>query len=299
MHGRNTQSGFDAQRVTVTGIGRGVYVAEEFVVRKVRPTEPDWKGDYMRRIALALLSTTLLGGMAAAADLGVRGPAYKAAPPPAPYFSWTGCFIGGHVGGLWATKDWTDRTTPGGATFGRSLGSHDADGGLGGIQAGCDYQFAGGFVVGIQGDYAWTDTDGSHADQLLTGVTDRTRIKSLSSVTGRVGYAWDRFLGYVRGGGAWERDNYDVFVTSTNLTLATASETRGGWTLGVGGEYAFTPWLSGFAEYNYYDFGTRENRFITPAGGAFGIADIKETKSVAKVGLNFRFGSGGPLYAKY
>jgi hypothetical protein len=27
--------------------------------------------------------------------------------------------------------------------------------------------------------------------------------KSLASVTGRVGYAWDRFLGYVKGGGAF------------------------------------------------------------------------------------------------
>ena len=41
-------------------------------------------------------------------------------------------------------------------------------------------------------------------------------------------------------------------------TFATAGETRGGWTVGVGGEYAFTNYLSGFVEYNYYDFGTRD-----------------------------------------
>ena len=40
----------------------------------------------------------------------------------------------------------------------------------------------------------------------------------------------------MKGGGAWERDRYDI--TSAGTTFFTASETRGGWTLGVGGEYA-------------------------------------------------------------
>jgi outer membrane immunogenic protein len=103
-------------------------------------------------------------------------------------------------------------------------------------------------------------------------------------VTGRVGYAWDRFLGYVKGGGAWESDEYSVF---SGLAISTASEIRTGWTIGVGGEYAFTDWLTGFVEYNFYDFGTKSNTF----GGTFGtpIIDIKETKSVAKAGLNIKF----------
>src|SRR4051794_9753715 len=107
----------------------------------------------MRRIALALLSTTLLSGIAAAADLRapVRGPAYSA---PAYGHNWTGCFVGGSVGGLWATKDWTVNAADPFFTTGRAFGSHDANSWLGGVQVGCDYQFAGGFVVGIQGDYA-------------------------------------------------------------------------------------------------------------------------------------------------
>jgi opacity protein-like surface antigen len=36
-----------------------------------------------------------------------------------------------------------------------------------------------------------------------------------------------------------------------------ASETRGGWTVAAGGEYAFTDWLTGFVEYEYHGFGTR------------------------------------------
>src|SRR3954447_21132653 len=100
----------------------------------------------MRRIALALLSTTLLSGIAAAADLRapVRGPAYSP-PPPAYAHNWTGCFVGGSVGGLWATKDWTVNATDPFFTTGRPFGSHDTNSWLAGVQAGCDYQFAGGF----------------------------------------------------------------------------------------------------------------------------------------------------------
>jgi hypothetical protein len=71
---------------------------------------------------------------------------------------------------------------------------------------------------------------------------------------------------------------------------------RGGWTVGVGGEYAFTDWLTGFAEYDFYGFGTRTIGF--PVGPIVANIDIKETKSVFKVGLNWKFG-GGPVVARY
>jgi len=224
---------------------------------------------------------------AIAADMPVKAPAYKA-PSAVVAYSWTGCYVGGHVGGLWAHKDWT-LTTPGDPFFGQSLGSHNADSWLGGVQGGCDYQFAGHFVVGVQGDYSWTDAEGSHIDNALSILTNRTRIKSLSTVTGRVGYAWQQFLGYVKGGGAWERDEYDAFVTATGAPFDAASETRSGWTVGIGGEYAFTNYLSGFVEYNYYDFGTRQLTFIDPTGAFSDHIDIKERKSVVRVGLNLRW----------
>ena len=93
----------------------------------------------------------LVATSAMAADVGVYG-----APPPTPvypvyslYYKWTGCYVGGHVGGLWAHKEWVDHD-PASVTFGSSDGSHDPSGVLGGLQAGCDYQFAGGFVVALR-----------------------------------------------------------------------------------------------------------------------------------------------------
>src|SRR6266404_3776070 len=113
-------------------------------------------------VALVLASVGPVG----AADMTVKAPPIVSPPP---VYSWTGCYGGGHIGGLWARKDWTlqfpDPVTP--------LGSHDANSLLGGLQAGCDYQFANRFVVGIQGDYAWSDATGSHID-----VVDATRDQS-------------------------------------------------------------------------------------------------------------------------
>jgi hypothetical protein len=63
----------------------------------------------------------------------------------------------------------------------------------------------------------------------------------------------------------------------------------------------FTSFLSGFVEYGYYDFGTREIG-LTPQVGGLGPAfvDIKETKSVVRAGLNLRLGGyAAPVAARY
>ena len=91
---------------------------------------------------------------------------------------------------------------------------------------------------------------------------------ALASVTGRVGYAWDRFLVYGKGGGAWAHDKYSIsnlncaFFTTCNLT---GSTDRVGWTAGVGVEWAFAPNWSALVEYNHYGFGNKSISFTDPA----------------------------------
>jgi outer membrane immunogenic protein len=221
---------------------------------------------------------TLVSGSAMAADLRpARAPIYTKAPM-APAFSWTGCYVGGNAGGLWSNETWSVATT------GAAQSTQNITGGLAGGQIGCNYQVS-TWVFGIQGDYDWANASGSTADAAFVGATDQSNVNSLASVTGRVGYAWDRFLGYVKGGGAWVKDGYSV-TTAAGL-VASAGETRNGWTLGVGGEYAFTDWLSGFAEYDYYNFGTTTDTFVGTVGTA--TSNIKQNVSVAKAGVNFKF----------
>jgi outer membrane immunogenic protein len=234
----------------------------------------------MKKILLTATALTVVSGSALAADLSRPAPApvYTKAPMMVP-FTWTGCYIGGNGGGLFAKKDWTVTGT------GFAQSSVNVNSWLAGAQVGCNYQI-GAVVLGLQGDYDWSNGSASAADNFFAGAaTDQTTIKSLASVTGRVGYAWDRFMLYGKGGGAWVKDNY----LETNVGGANAaSETRTGWTAGAGGEYAFTDWLTGFVEYDYYDFGTKSNTFT----GTFALfsTDIKQTVSVAKGGFNIKFG---------
>ena len=136
------------------------------------------------------------------------------------------------------------------------------------------------------------DAAGSHDSAREFGVAYHSKVKSLASVTGRVGYAWDRFLGYVRGGGAWQRDDYSASTIILGTVYTANRNADSGWTVGVGGEYAFTNVLSGFVEYSYYDFGSGRDcvsRRCWPGCGR-ALVDIKETTSVVRAGLNVRFG---------
>ena len=246
-------------------------------------------------VRACVAAAALAGGCAEAADLPRPGPVYY--PPVVRYFTWTSCYVGGNVGGLWFTKEWFDNAP---RFTGLSMGSQDGNGFLGGAQGGCNYQL-GSLVVGIQGDYDWALATANNNNVLFPLLTDRSNVRSFRSVTARVGYAADRLLVYVKGGGAWENDDYSILASG--LTFATASETRSGWTVGIGGEYAFLDFLTGFLEYDFYHFGTRTDTFYTCTVALCGAAnlpvDIRETKGVIKVGLNFKFGPTPPLVAPY
>jgi len=86
-------------------------------------------------------------------------------------------------------------------------------------------------------------------------------IKSVGTVTGRVGAAFDRTLLYVLGGYAWEHAGLENPETAFGVN-SFASETGSGWTLGVGPEYALTRNWSAFLQYNYMGFGTRDLLFV-------------------------------------
>jgi len=90
-------------------------------------------------------------------------------------------------------------------------------------------------VGGIQGDYDWINA-GFERNSVFFYAMTSLRAKSVASLTGRIGYSWDRFLGYVKFGGAWERD--ELTLNFFNGFVATASDTRIGWTIGIGAECA-------------------------------------------------------------
>jgi outer membrane immunogenic protein len=242
----------------------------------------------MRETLLAIAAFVALAGPADAGGLG--DPVYGAQGFSSQGFSWTGCYAGGHVGGLWGSSEKWIVETEGGAFEGQSLGGHHMESVIGGLQAGCDYQLANGFVLGVAGGYGWADARGTHPSAREFGVSYHSTMEGIGEVTGRVGYEWDRVLGYVKAGAAWERADYSASTIITGLAYK-AEDTRDGWTVGAGGEYAISDRLSAFVEYGYYDFGTDTIR-LTPVipGLPFAFVGIEDTASVVRAGVNLRFG---------
>jgi outer membrane immunogenic protein len=225
--------------------------------------------------ASALLSASLT---AVAADLPV-----KAAPAPmVPLSTWTGCYIGGNVGGTWGSGDVTVVT---GATVATRSG--DNSGFAGGGQIGCDFQ-SGSFVFGFRNLFDWSDREssGAFATGALTGYTATLKNNWVDLLTGRIGYSVQpNWLLYFQGGAAWRESSLSLY-TPAGVLVGETGRTRSGWTIGVGSEYKFSPNWSAFIEYNYADFGTRTGVFTAPIGTVS--ASAKSNVSLLLVGLNWR-----------
>jgi outer membrane immunogenic protein len=282
----------------------------------------------MKKILLGSVATGALvaAGSANAADLG--RPVYKAPPvaaPVVPPFSWTGCFVGAHGGYGWGRKDVTATALSEGDhgithVEGSRSGSIDTHGAIFGGQIGCDYQFGvgkglggpGAWVIGIQWDFAGATLVGentslsAHPDATVTQAI-KVHTDWLTSLTGRLGFTgWiPQTLIYIRGGGAWVREKWNFidqdFHTPDRFEF---SDTRSGWTIGGGIEYAICPNWSVFAEFNHYDFGHKTFSQFGSAGINRVDFDTKQRIEAVRLGVNFRFGNWlgkgkAPVVAKY
>jgi len=238
-------------------------------------------------VCAGLLLALGLTGTASAADMAVK--ARPAAPIP---FTWTGCFVGGHLGGAVSQ----DRTT-------NVLGTSVAFSGTGAVvggQVGCDYQFAGSWVIGAEGRAAWSSLRNSHAGtvrSLVTGVVVPSQFTMsndfLASATARLGYAFaNRWLVFVRGGAAWTREHIDESFIPPALGFTvdpSGSSTRTGWTAGTGVDWAFAPHWSAVFEYDYYDFGNHGAFLTASTGTTVNIFSLKDRIHAVTASVNYHF----------
>lgn len=207
----------------------------------------------MRRLTLASIAAVFslsLIHVALAADLPAKSPVYKA-PVAAPYYDWSGFYVGGHVGYLWGrTRVEEDGivTEPGAQT----------DGVIGGVLAGANWQ-TGQFVLGLEGDFGWTNAHGTGAAIITTQAPNTYDLNWTSHVRGRAGYAADKWLFFVAGGLAVaDFDFHEGAITTTTPIIQQTGGTYYGWSIGGGIDYAFTRNLVGRVEYLYDDFGHKD-----------------------------------------
>jgi len=258
----------------------------------------------MKKFWMGIAGLALLGtaGTASAADMAVK------APPPAPLpviYNWSGFYIGANGGGAWSHKCW-DVTNFLGPIAAFREGCHDASGGVVGGQIGYRWQSA-GWVFGLEAQGDWADLTGSNVSLFIPNWTNNSKIQAIGLFTGQVGYAWNNFLWYVKGGAAVTDDKFRGTVTATGVLFDSVSDTRWGGVVGTGVEFGFAPNWSVALEYDHLFMGHRDVTFISagvlggiPAGAVFRTDSIRQDVDMVTARINYRFNWGGPpVTARY
>jgi outer membrane immunogenic protein len=293
---------------------------------------------------VVLAAAAFVAAPAFAAELGVLKPL----PGPEPYYSyykgpppltvgWTGCYLGGHVGGAIANYDFTNPFNVTGVKPSTDVlitegAIHLSSGSaLVGGQVGCNLELGAKWLVGVEADAAWTHISNSKLETASVTIPDpknppqgtlvqlsesfSARTDFIGTATARLGYElgyYNQGLVYGKGGVAWANNKYDrggtvsvsacsditkspptcAAATVASFDFGTGSDTRVGWTIGAGVEWALVGGWSIKGEYDYLNFGRRNVAFtesgpLIPATASIG---IKQEISEFKVGLNYLFG---------
>src|SRR5262249_13529254 len=213
-------------------------------------------------------------------------------------YGWAGWYGGGRAGTSYGTS--TDSRV-GNSVFTSNVagptplpaavaaGSNIADpfnlsGFIGGGQIGCNYQF-GQWVIGVEADGSGTNKEGQAQEVPLapfipgrSNWVSQTQERWLVTARGKLGWAaWDKSMAYVTGGRSRAKIDTSEFLLGTVLNTGhQESNTRTGWTVGGGIEYALGYGWSVKGEYLYVDF-DHYTTFNSPPFGVNNIAprDVK------------------------
>jgi len=251
----------------------------------------------MKGLLVAGVSLIALASRAHADELSGAIPV-KAPAPPAPYYDWTGFYVGGHLGVAWGTSNWT-ASAPGvsGSTdlFQTIDTFNEAGSFFEGLQVGYNYMLPNRFVIGAEVDASFPSFH-NLSEISIGGASNFTSptlgaesysetVLASGTVRGRIGYAPGHWLFYATGGFAWTYDQ----LTLTQLTNG-ASETpllwRLGWAAGAGLEIPVAPHWTARFEYLFTDYGTSSVSFL---GGAQRIDSNFELQEL-RAGLSYQFG---------
>jgi outer membrane immunogenic protein len=221
----------------------------------------------MKRLLLASVGVLAMASLANAADLPrqmvTKAPAYVA-----PYYNWTGFYLGINGGGGWGSSSWD------------STGSFDVSGGMIGGTVGYNWQM-GAWVLGLEGDIDWASIKGSTNAPgcFLAGCS--TENTWVGTARGRVGYAFDRFMPYVTGGAAFGG------VDANHAPFTGQSSTQVGWAAGAGVEFAVVNNVTAKVEYLHYDLGS----FTCGLNCGNGVVNdtVSFSADVIRGGVNLRF----------
>jgi outer membrane immunogenic protein len=246
----------------------------------------------MKKFLLGTLGLVAMAAPAFAADLPMK------APPPVlpPMFNWSGFYIGAN-GGWGQSHNCFGLFDPG------FLGDecNNRSGGVIGGQIGYRWQLPNNhFVFGLEAQGDWANLRASRQSLVDPGLTFSTKTDAIGLFTAQVGFAWDTWLWYFKGGAAVTSNNFTVTDTTLGLGvgIAQANSTRWGGVVGTGFEYAFAPnWSVGF-EYDHLFMGGQDTTVVFPTS-VFNGTLLRGDQAVDMITVRFNYRFGGPWTASY
>ncbi len=229
---------------------------------------------------------------------------------PATY-NWTGWYIGVN-GGYASTQSKHDVSVPPSADGDPShfiAASGRSTTFAGGGQIGYNWLFVPNWLVGIEADIDYlaaslnSNVNFRQSSEDVVGI-QKTRLRWLGTVRGRLGYTWANTLIYATGGLAYGDVKSTVDATRTDLFNLHAeakfagsySAIRTGWVAGAGLEQALTNLVSLRIEYLHFDLGSFSYNVNLASGTA--TTDVPSTwlahgsvsGDIVRAGVNVKFG---------
>jgi opacity protein-like surface antigen len=249
--------------------------------------------------------------------------------------NWTGFYVGGVLGADYGRTDVTVLSA-----FPAQKERPWVTGALGGFEAGYNRQFSNNVVLGVEGDIVATNTHGGRnlpplgspgpalgfpSVTLPNSIVVSDKTDWIGTITGKLGYAMERTLYYVKAGAAFENSTvaatcFDPNAAAIVGTVACApaaltgtvfarpfvpglaangastwtTQTRAGWTAGFGTEFDLGRGWSAKSEVDFLDFGRHT------AVSSNGLVTLSDWNYLwqGKIGVNYKFGAG-PVVAKY
>ncbi len=224
-------------------------------------------------------------------------PYQYAGPVTATAPSWTGFYIGAHLGGAWGSSSASDTS---GATL-NDYWSSAPSGVVAGATLGYNWQF-GPLLYGVEGDLGYLGLAGSATSAYVPfGYEASTNTDNgfYMTLRGRLGVLLNGWTLYATGGylGADTtvsvvEECLDIITCDATIASASSSSFRNGWTIGGGFEAALEGAWTAKVEYLYYDLGSIS--VTTPAStlGGPNTWNVATDGNLVRAGLNYRFNGG-------
>jgi outer membrane immunogenic protein len=227
---------------------------------------------------------SLLGAFVAAALMfGQATPG--AADPPAPI--WNGVYVGIHGGHANADLGYTLLLD-----FGPYVENinHNPSGWYGGGHVGVQRQW-GRVVAGIEATYSALDLSDTKESTAIPGRFRQVDIDDLFTLGLRLGYAFDRWMPYVKAGYASASVDTVLYATGGAYPSATSGR-EDGWFIGAGLEFFCARGFTLGLEYNYVslDLGDRSG-LLTYDKKPFDYKDFDSDIHTVSARLSYKFGN--------